>query len=151
MKLIASNHKARYNYFLSDFHECGISLLGSEIKSLRAGRCSIDDSYVSIKDGECFIINMNIPLYQGNKQLFSHEETRTRKLLLHKKEILSLFEAVKRDGYTLVPTKVYLEHGLCKVEIALGKGKKNYDKREVIKNRDIDRNLAKIKKGKWVY
>ncbi len=149
--LIATNRKARFNYFLSDFQECGIELVGSEIKALRAGHCSLDDSYVTIRRGEAFLLNMNIPLYQGNNKVFSHEPTRTRKLLLHKSEILKLVQAVDREGYTIIPVRCYIKRGLAKIQIALGKGKKNYDKRETIKKREDERNMAKAMKGKWVF
>lgn len=146
--LIATNRKAKFNYFLSDFTECGIELVGSEIKALRSGHCSLDDSYVIIKDGECFILNMNIPVYQANG-IFSHEPTRTRKLLLHKAQILKFGQMVDRQGYTLVPVRVYIKHGMAKVQIALGKGKKNYDKRETIKERDDKIKMAKAQKGMY--
>lgn len=143
--LLCTNRKAKFNYFLSDFTECGIELKGSEIKALRAGHCSLDDSYVIVKSGEMFIINMNIPLYQNNG-IFSHEPTRTRKLLLHKSQIISFFNATTKQGYTIIPTRVYIKRGKCKVQIALGKGKKNYDKRETIKERDDQRRMAKYSK-----
>lgn len=146
--LVANNKKARFNYFLSDFQEAGIELKGSEIKALRAGHCSLDDSYVIINKGELFLLNMNIPIYQANG-LFSHEPTRTRKLLMHKKQIVDLERAVDREGYTIIPTRVYIKRGLCKVQISLGKGKKNYDKREAIKNRDVERKIAKVVKERY--
>ncbi len=140
--LICTNRKAKFNYFLSDFLECGIELKGSEIKALRAGHCSLDDSFVQIRNLEVFIINMNIPLFQQNG-VFSHEPTRTRKLLLHKSQIIKLDQAVNREGYTLVPVRVYIKRGKCKVQIALGKGKKDYDKRETIKKRDDERRIQR--------
>ncbi len=146
--LVCNNRKAHFNYFLSEFMECGIELKGSEIKALRMGHCSLDDSYVFIQNGECLILNMNIPVYQANG-LFSHEPTRTRKLLLHKSQILKFQQAVEREGYTLVPVRVYIRHGLCKVQIALGKGKKNYDKRETIKEREDSRRIAKLTKERY--
>lgn len=149
--LIATNRKASFNYFLSDFRECGIELVGSEIKALRAGHCSLDDSYVVIRGGQAYILNMNIPLYQGNNKVFAHEPTRTRKLLLHKSEILKLVQAVDREGFTLVPVRCYIKRGLAKIQVALGKGKKNYDKRETIKKREDQRNMAKAMKGKWSF
>ena len=104
--------------------------------------CSLNDSYIIVRNEEAYILNMHInPYEQGN--IFNHDPLRTRKLLLHKKEIKWLLDKTKRDGYTIVPTKVYLSKGKAKVEIALGKGKKNYDKRETIKNRDIERKLRK--------
>ena len=147
--LVTTNRKARFNYFLSDFLECGIALEGSEIKSLRLGRCSLEDSYCLISGGECFILNMNIPAFQSNNPSFTHEETRTRKLLLHKKEINDLYFKVTREGYTLIPTRVYIKRGKCKVQIALGKGKKNYDKRETIKKREDERRVAKALKDRY--
>lgn len=148
--LIATNRKAKFNYFLSDFTEAGIQLVGSEIKALRQGHCSLDDSYVILKGGECFLLNMNIPIYQANG-IFSHEPTRTRKLLLHKAEIVKFARSVDREGYTLVPVRVYIRRGKAKVQIALGKGKKNYDKRETIKEREDSRKMAKAQKGRWEF
>ena len=104
--LLCTNKKAYFNYFLSEFTECGIELKGSEIKALRAGHCSLDDSYVIIKGGEVYLLNRNIPILQSNNSLFSHEPTRTRKLLLHKKQILAFRQNVEREGYTLVPVRV---------------------------------------------
>jgi len=138
IKILSSNRKAHFNYFLSDFIECGIVLVGTEIKSLRVHSCSLTDSYVLIRNGEMEILNMHInPYDHGN--IFNHDPLRTRKLLLHKKEISSFENAIKKGGYTIVPTKVYLKKGKVKVEIALAKGKKLYDKRETIKQRDLDR------------
>jgi SsrA-binding protein len=138
--LLAQNRKAHFNYFLSDFCECGIALVGTEVKSLRENGCSIGDAYVVFRQGNAEIINMNIPLYkQGN--IFNHETLRTRRLLMHKKEIKWFELAIKKGGYTVVPTKVYFKKGKVKVEIALGKGKKNYDKKQTIKERDIQREL----------
>ena len=142
IKIIASNKKAHFNYFLSDFLEAGIELKGTEIKSLRVNGATIGDSYVVIRNGEAEILNMYIkPYEQGN--IFNHEPLRTRKLLLHKKEIRNLQMKISKEGYTVVPTKIYFSHGNAKVEIALAKGKKLYDKRETIKNRDIERRIAR--------
>ncbi len=146
IKIVTTNRKAHFNYFLSDFLECGISLKGSEIKSLRNNHCSIDDSYCIIRNNECFILNMNIPEYDKST-IFNHDPLRSRKLLLHKNEILKFNNRMIKEGYTLIPTKVYFKKGMCKVEIALGKGKKLYDKREVVKNRDIERDLKKKMKN----
>ena len=138
IKIIATNKKAHFNYFLSDFLECGIALKGTEIKSLRVHGCSIGDAYVVIRNEEAEIINMHInPYEQGN--IFNHDPLRARKLLLHKKEIKWFLDKVTRGGYTIVPTKIYFKKGKAKVEIALAKGKKAYDKRETIKQRDLDR------------
>lgn len=107
----------------------------------------MEDAYVIISKGECYLLNANIPVYQENG-IFSHEPTRTRKLLLHKSEIAKFSTLVDRQGYTLVPVRVYIRHGLCKVQIALGKGKKNYDKRETIKEREDKIHMAKMMKGR---
>ena len=142
IKVISTNRKAHFNYFLSDFTECGIVLKGTEIKSLRVHACSIGDSYVIIRNGEAEIINMHInPYEQGN--IFNQDPLRTRKLLLHKKQIKWFEEMARKGGYSIIPTRVYFHKGKCKVEIALGKGKKNYDKRETIKQRDVERNIRK--------
>lgn len=138
IKIIALNKKASFNYFLSDFLECGIALLGTEIKSLRVHSASLVDAYVVIRGEEMEVINMHInPYDQGN--IFNHDPLRNRKLLLHKKEIKWFADKVKRGGFTIVPTKIYFKKGKAKLEIALAKGKKLYDKRETIKNRDIER------------
>lgn len=140
IKIIAQNKKASFNYFLSEFTECGIALQGTEIKSLRVHSCNLSDSYVVFRNGEAELINCHIPIYeQGN--IFNHDPLRTRKLLLHKKEIYWFMEKVQRGGFTVVPTKIYFSHGKAKVEIALAKGKKLYDKRETIKQRDVERSL----------
>ena len=142
IKVIATNRKAHFNYFLSDYSECGIVLKGTEIKSLRVHSCSIGDSYIIIRNGEAEIINMHInPYEQGN--IFNQDPLRNRKLLLHKKEIKWFENKAQKEGYSIVPTRVYFKRGKCKVEIALGKGKKAYDKRETIKKRDVERNLRK--------
>lgn len=140
-----NNRKARYNYQMFDTIEAGIVLKGTEIKSLKAGKANIGDSYAIVRNLECFLLNMHISAYkQGNQ--FNHDETRTRKLLLHKSQILKLHNKIKLEGYTLVPLKVYLNRNCAKVELALAKGKKDYDKREDIKKRDIEREIKhKIK------
>ena len=144
-KLIASNKKAHFNYFLSDFLECGIELYGTEIKSLRVNGCSVNDAYIVFKGQECFILNMHIaPYKEGN--IFNKEPLRTRKLLLHKKEILKYSMKLQTEGYTIVPTKVYFKEGLAKIEIALAKGKKLYDKREDMKKKDMGKEMDKVRK-----
>lgn len=146
IKVLVNNSKAKFLYFLEDFLECGIELKGSEIKSIRANGASLRDSYVIFKNGEAFILNMHIAPYEhGNN--FNHEPLRTRKLLLHKKEILKLEQKAKEKVMTVVPTKVYLKKGKLKIEIALAKGKKLFDKRETIKKRDDERMMARMKKG----
>lgn len=145
IKVIVQNKKASFNYFLSDFLEAGLSLTGTEIKSIKSHKVSLNDSYIVFKHGEAFIINMNISEYdKGN--IFNHDPLRTRKLLLHKNEILKFEQKTIKDGYTVVPTKLYLKKGRAKLEIALGKGKKLYDKRESIKERDDKRDMAKAMK-----
>lgn len=142
MKLIASNKHAAHNFFLEDAIEAGIALKGTEIKSIRAGKTSIQDAYVRIKDNEAFIINMHIsPYAHGNRQ--NHDETRERKLLLHKREIARMGGKIAKENYTVIPTKVYLKDGLCKIEIALAKGKKLHDKRRTLKEKDMKRQMEK--------
>ena len=142
IKIISQNKKASFNYFLSDFTECGIELKGTEIKSLRVNGATIGDSYIVIRNGNAEIINMYIKPYDhGN--LFNHDPLRNRRLLLHKKEIKWFEMKMKQGGFTVVPTKIYLSKGKAKIEIALAKGKKLYDKRETIKQRDIERDLSR--------
>ena len=136
------NRKARFNYDIIDTIECGIVLKGTEIKSIRAGKANIKDSYGIIKNNEAYILNMHISPYE-NGGVFNHEETRTRKLLLHKNEILKLKNKLELEGFTLIPLKVYFVDGKAKIELGLCKGKKLYDKREDVKKRDIEREIAK--------
>lgn len=141
-----NNRKARYNYEIFETIECGIALTGTEIKSIRGGKANIKDSYATVKNDEVFLINMHISSYE-NGNVFNHEETRTRKLLLHKKEIFKLRDKTSLEGYTLVPLKVYFVNGRAKVLIGVARGKKNYDKRETIKKRDVERDLrSRIKR-----
>lgn len=137
------NKKAYHDYFIEDTYEAGLELFGTEVKSVRAGKCSIRESYVEVKRGEAFIVGMNISPYEmGN--IYNRDPLRDRKLLLHKREIRALLEARAKDGYTLVPTKVYLsDRGLVKLEVAVAKGKKLYDKRESIQKRDVERKIKK--------
>ena len=136
------NRKARYDYIIEDEYEAGIVLTGTEIKSIRLGKVNIKDSYAIIRNEEIFLLNTHISAYdKGN--IFNHEEERTRKLLLHKKEIKKLNNKVILEGYTLIPLKIYFVRGKAKVLIGLCKGKKNYDKRESIKERDINREMQK--------
>lgn len=136
------NRQAKFNYEILETYESGIVLTGTEIKSLRNGNANIKDSYANIKNGEIFLLNMHISHYEeGN--IFNHEETRTRKLLLHKKEILKLKNKVDLNGYTIVPLKIYFVKRKAKILLGLAKGKKNYDKREDIKKRDIEREVRK--------
>ena len=136
MKIV--NKKAYFNYFIDSELEAGIVLKGTEIKSVRKGSVNLTDSYVRIKNNEAYIINMFIDKYdEGN--IFNHDPTRERKLLLHKKEIKRLLELTSRDGYTLVPVKLYIKNDKAKISIGIAKGKKLYDKRETIKKRDLER------------
>ena len=142
------NRKARYDYVIEDTYEAGIVLTGTEIKSVRQGKVNIKDSYAIIRKNELFLLNMFISHYkEGN--IFNHNETRTRKLLMHKKEILKLNDKITLQGYTLIPLKVYFKSNKAKVLLGLCKGKKNYDKRESIKERDIKRQLDKDTKAKY--
>ena len=139
------NRKAKFEYELYDKYEVGIVLTGTEIKSIRKGSCNLKDSYITIKNHEAFIINMFISKYEeGN--IFNQDETRTRKLLLHKKEILKLKYKLNQDGITLIPIKLYFNNGKAKLEIAVAKGKHTYDKKEAIKQRDIKRETDKYLK-----
>ncbi len=134
------NKKVYFNYFIEKEIEAGIVLVGTEIKSVRANKVNLTDSYVRIKNNEAYIINMFIEKYdKGN--IFNHDETRERKLLLHKREIKKIYEQIKKEGYTLVPLKVYMKNNKAKVLIGLAKGKKVYDKRETIKKRDLERDI----------
>lgn len=145
MKILANNKKVSHDYFILETYECGIVLFGTEIKSIRLGKLAINDAYARIKDFQLYIINMHISKYDyGN--IFNHQETRERKLLMKKHDIVKLSQKIKADGLTLIPTKVYLKEGFCKVELALCKGKKLYDKRETKKEEDTMRRLDKIAK-----
>ena len=142
------NRVARHDYFILEEIECGIVLKGTEIKSIREGKANIKDSYAIVKNGEVFLLNMFIsPYEQGN--IFNHQETRTRKLLLHKTEIRKLDQSIKLEGNTLIPLKVYFVKGRAKILLGLCKGKKNYDKRETIKERDIKRDIDKRLKERY--
>ena len=148
IKIIALNKRASFDYFLLDKYEAGIVLQGTEIKSIRRNSANIKDAYVVIKDYEAYVLNMNISIYeQGN--IFNHEPLRTRKLLLHKKEILRLQAKVKEEGYTLIPTKMYFVKGRAKLEFALAKGKKNYDKRESEKSKSMDKEARRSSKERY--
>ena len=137
-----NNRKARYDYEIDDTLETGIVLTGTEIKSIKLGNANLKDSYAIIKNNEVFILGMHIsPYKEGN--IFNHDELRTRKLLLHKKEILKLNNKITLDGYTLIAIKLYFKKNKAKILLGLAKGKKNYDKREAIKQKDIDRQLKK--------
>ncbi len=134
------NRQARFNYFINEEIECGISLTGTEVKSIREGSANINDSYARVKNNEIYLINMFISKYKDGN-IFNHEETRERKLLLHKSEIKKISKQVELNGYTLVPLKIYFVRGKVKVLLGICKGKKLYDKRETIKKRDQMRKM----------
>lgn len=148
MKVVSQNKKAFHDYFILDTFEAGIELKGTEIKSVRKGSTNLKDSFIRIKNDEAFIENMHIaPYEQGNR--FNHEPLRTRKLLLHKKEIKKLQKEVKENGLTIVPTKLYFNTSKLKVEIALARGKKLYDKRQDLKAKDAKRDVEKALKNAY--
>ena len=142
LKIISNNRKARFNYFFKEFYEAGLILTGSEVKSLRDGKVNISESYAHDSNGEIFLINSHIPSYKESSYN-NHDPKRNRKLLLNKKEINKLMGRVNREGFTLIPTKIYFKNGKAKIEIAVAKGKRQYDKREVKKKRDWNRERAR--------
>lgn len=150
VKLIANNKKARHDYFLEEIYEAGISLHGTEVKALRMGKCSVKEAFVRIEKGEVIIYGMHISPYEkGN--IFNKDPLRPKKLLLHKKEILKLQQKIAEKGYTLVPVEVYFKGSLVKVQIALAKGKKLYDKRQDIAKKDQRRETERDFKVKNLY
>jgi SsrA-binding protein len=150
LKVVANNRHAGHDYFLEDRFEAGLALVGSEIKSVRAGQVQLREAYVEVRQGEAFLLNAHISTYDPAART-NHDPLRPRKLLLHRKEIHKLAEKVKLKGYTIVPTRLYLTKGRAKIEIALARGKKQYDKRQAIaerdSQRDIDRALARNTRG----
>ena len=145
LKTICTNKRASFEYFLIDTYEAGIKLTGTEIKSIRAGKCNINDAYVVMKNNRPYLLNMHISKYeQGN--IFNHDETRSRELLLHKKEAIKLATKIKADGLTIVATKAYFVGSLVKIEIALARGKKLTDKRQTIKEEEGKRAIQKAMK-----
>lgn len=145
-KNIAVNRRARHDYFLEEYYEAGIALTGTEIKSVRKGHVQFKEAYIDFIGNEAFIRDMHIAVYDhGN--IFNHDETRLRKLLLHKHEIIKLRRAVQVKGYTVVPTRMYFKDGLAKMEIALARGKDLYDKRQTLKQRDAQREIEKASKN----
>jgi SsrA-binding protein len=145
-KIITENRKARHLYFIEDHYEAGLSLLGTEVKSLRMGRANLKDSYAKIKNGEVFVYQMHISTYPF-AYYNNHEPLRPRKLLLHKYEINKLYGKVNEKGYALVPLRLYFKGGRIKMTLALAKGKRNHDKRETIRRRDQKRELVRGKKN----
>ncbi|MBM7707206.1 SsrA-binding protein [Chryseomicrobium aureum] len=141
-KVLAQNKKASHDYFIEDTMEAGLVLQGTEIKSIRNGRVQLKDAFIRIRNNEAWISNMHIsPYEQGNR--FNHDPLRVRKLLLHKKQIAELIGKTKRDGYTIVPLKMYVKNGYAKVLIGLGKGKKDYDKRSDMKKKEAKREIER--------
>ncbi len=142
IKVVATNRKARHDYFLLDTYEAGISLMGSEIKSIRAGQISIKEAYVRVDGEEAWLVDAHIAPYNQASH-YNHEPRRPRKLLLHKKEIRRLYDEVRRKGVTIIPVRVYLKGGRAKVEIAVARGKRKYDKRQEIARRDAQREIER--------
>ncbi len=146
-KNIADNRKAFHDYYIEEKFEAGIALFGTEVKSIRAGKMNLKDSYVQIKNGEMWLIGVHIsPYEQGNRS--NKDPMRTRKLLMHKREIIRLYSIIKQEGLTLVPTRCYFSEGKVKVEIGLARGKKNYDKRDVQLAKDAKRDIDRSMKNK---
>ena len=143
LKIISNNRKARFNYFFNEFFEAGIALKGSEVKSLRDGKANISEAYAIDEQGEIFLLNSHIPSYKESSYN-NHDPKRNRKLLLNKREINKLIGKINREGYTLIPTKLYFKKGRAKIEIAVAKGKRQYDKRQVKKKMDWNREKARF-------
>lgn len=148
IKVVATNRKAYHDYQIHDTFEAGIVLTGSEIKSIRAGRVNLRDGYAIFRDGELWLLNCHIAPYDPASRQ-NHDPTRPRKLLLHRRELNRLAGRVQEKGFTIVPLRMYLRRGLAKVEIALVRGKKQYDKREAIARRDADREVERALKERW--
>ena len=146
---VAENRRARFDYAIEDKFEAGIALVGTEVKSLRMGQCSINEAYIGPKGGEIFLYNANIPEYSQAGAKAQHDPKRIRKLLLHKREVNKLMGAVQREGYSIVPLRLFFNgRGLAKLELALAKGKKAHDKRETIKQRDWNKQKSRIMREK---
>lgn len=146
-KIFAQNRKARHDFHIEEVFEAGIALQGTEVKSIKEGRANLKDSYARVEKGELFLYNMHVSPYdQGN--IFNHEPLRTRKLLMHKREIKRLIGLTREKGYTLVPLRLYLKNGKIKVELGLAKGKRQYDKRKALKEKTVDREIEKALKDR---
>lgn len=146
IKIVAENRKARHNYFIEEKYEAGLVLMGTEVKSLRDGKCNLQDSYAIFKSNQMYLINAHIPPYaQGNRE--NHEPERTRKLLLNRSEMNKLWTKIEIKGYSLVPLKIYFSKGIAKVEIGVGRGKKNFDKRASTKAREETRDMDRLKRS----
>jgi SsrA-binding protein len=146
IKVISQNRQARFLYEVLDTYEAGVRLIGTEVKSVRAGRANLRDGYAIIRNREAWLLNVHISPYQASGEYFNHDPRRTRKLLLHRKEIDKLYGQVEQKGLTLVPLKMYLKGGLVKVSIALARGKKVHDKRETIKRREDEKEMQRVVK-----
>jgi SsrA-binding protein len=147
IKIVATNRKATHDYTIEDRFEAGLALLGTEIKSIRAGQANLREGYVQPRQGELFLVNTHISTYEPAGRT-SHDPLRPRKLLMHRKEIIKIMEKLNERGYTLIPLKIYLKHGLAKIEIALARGKRQYDKRQAIAERDAARQIDRTLKGR---
>lgn len=148
IKVLATNRKARHEYFIENTIEAGIALKGTEVKSVRNGKCNIKDSFAMVENGEVYLYNMHIsPYEQGN--IYNQDPLRKRKLLLHKREIRRLDGYLKQKGYTLIPIRIYLKKGLVKVELSIAKGKKLYDKRETIAKKEAERKIERQLKERY--
>jgi SsrA-binding protein len=147
-KLICNNKKAYHDYFIEEKFEAGMVLTGTEVKSLRMGKANLNDAFAQIKSSEAFLNNLHISPYEfGNRE--NHDPDRARKLLLHKKEIVKLFSKIREQGYTLIPLRLYFKEGMVKAELGLAKGKKLYDKREDLKKKDHQREMAQVQKNRF--
>ncbi len=146
IKIISDNRQARFLYEILDTYEAGIELVGTEVKSIRAGRVNLRDGYGLIRNGEAWLLNVHISPYNASGEYFNHDPRRTRKLLLHKKEINKLIGLLEQQGLTLVPLKMYFKKGLVKISLGVGKGKKLHDKRETLKRRQDERDMARAMK-----
>ena len=142
LKIISNNRKAKFNYFFKEFFEAGIVLKGSEVKSLRDGKANISESYAFDENGEIYLVNSHIPSYKESSYN-NHDPKRNRKLLLNKREVNKLIGKINREGFTIIPTKMYFKNGKVKIEIAIAKGKKHYDKRQIKKQRDWNRERSR--------
>ncbi|MDF2564954.1 MAG: SsrA-binding protein [Massilibacillus sp.] len=147
IKIASENRKARHDYHIHEAFETGMVLTGTEVKSLRAGKANLKDSYANIREGEVYLYNMHISPYEEGNQ-FNHEPLRPRKLLMHKSEIVKLFSQTREKGFTLIPLKIYFKHGMAKLELGLASGKKNYDKRQDLADRDAKREVDRALKDR---
>ncbi len=145
-KTLVQNRKARHDYFIEETMQAGLELVGTEVKSIRAGKANLKDCYVQVQNGEAFVVNMHISPYDAGNR-FNHEPLRRRRLLLHRREIMRLAGLVQQQGYSLVPLRLYLVRGYVKMDVAVAKGKKLYDKRHDIAKRDAQRDMERHLKG----